>query len=330
VRYCARINLTETAGIAVEQDFYGKLVAIVNEDRVRRKELLSRHTTFRIGGFADYFVCAGKDELAPVIALCRREGISYFLIGNGSNLLVADAGYRGVVIKLDSSSSCAFVEAGDFVKVRAGAGELLSVFAREVIAKGAAGFAFAAGIPGSVGGALYMNAGAYGGEISDFLVGVQVLTENGKIVFMPREELEFSYRSSIFQNREIYALSADFCFPRGDAHAEQRRMEELSALRREKQPLEYPSAGSTFKRPSGHFAGKLIMEAGLSGLRVGGAKVAEKHCGFVVNDADATAKDVVELIAKVRESVWEKHGVRLEPEIRFLGDLSLPWGDEKR
>lgn len=322
MRENARINLTETAGIAVEQDFYGKLVAIVNEDRVRRKELLSRHTTFRIGGFADYFVCVDKEELAPVIALCRREKVPCFLIGNGSNLLAADTGYCGVVIKLDSSGDCTFFEAGDFVKARVGAGELLSAFAREAAAQGAAGFAFAAGIPGSIGGALYMNAGAYGGEISDFLVGVQVLTGNGEVVFMPKDELEFSYRSSIFQKKEIYALFADFCFPRGDVCEEQKQIEELSALRREKQPLEYPSAGSTFKRPAGNFAGKLIMESGLSGFRVGGAKVAEKHCGFVVNDAGATAKDVMELIAKVKEIVWEKQGVKLEPEIRFLGDFS--------
>lgn len=315
----AQRNLTETAGNAVEQDFYEKLVAIVNEDRVQRNELLGRHTTFRIGGPADYFVCAAGEELPHIIALCKSEGMPYFLIGNGSNLLAADAGYRGTVIKLCQTGVLSFEEGEESLTARVGAGVALSVFAKEVAARGGAGFAFAAGIPGSIGGAIYMNAGAYGGEIADFISRVQVLTGSGEIVAMEKEELKFSYRSSILQERELYVLSADFCFPKGDIHAERERIEELAALRRQKQPLEFPSAGSTFKRPYGYFAGKLIMEAGLSGLRVGGAKVAEKHCGFVVNDKDATAADVAALIAKVQALVWEKHGVRLSPEIRFLG-----------
>ncbi|MDE7327224.1 MAG: UDP-N-acetylmuramate dehydrogenase [Lachnospiraceae bacterium] len=314
-----RGNLTETAGNAVEQDFYGKLVAIVNEDRIQRKELLGCHTTFRIGGPADYFVCVKEEELAPVIALCKREGMPCFLIGNGSNLLVSDTGYRGTVIKLCQTKAFSFEDQGECLVAHVGAGVALAAFAREVAARGGAGFAFAAGIPGSVGGAIYMNAGAYGGEIADFFVGARVLLASGEIAAIKKEELRFSYRSSILQQRELYVLSADFCFPKGEARAEQGRIEELAALRREKQPLEFPSAGSTFKRPAGLFAGKLIMEAGLAGCRVGGAKVAEKHCGFVVNDGNATAADVAALIARVQDTVWQKHGVRLEPEIQFLG-----------
>lgn len=315
------LNLTETAGNAVEQDFYGKLVAIVSEDRVRRNELLARHTTFRIGGPADYFVCADKEQFASVLALCRNEGMPYFVIGNGSNLLVSDAGIRGVVLRLDRADSILFYPEKDRLTARVGAGMLLSMFAKEAASRGAAGFAFAAGIPGSVGGAVFMNAGAYGGEIKDFLVSVRAVEPGGEIVTLTAGELKLSYRFSILQKEEFYVLDADFSFPLGDAVEECRKIEELAARRREKQPLEYPSAGSTFKRPEGYFSGKLIMDAGLAGLRVGGAKVSEKHCGFIVNDGNATAGDVMGLIAKIQETVQEKYSVFLETEIRMLGEF---------
>lgn len=315
------LNLTETAGNAVEQDFYGKLVAIINEDRVHKNELLGRHTTFRIGGPADYFVCAGREQLASVVALCRQEGMPYFVIGNGSNLLVSDEGYRGVVIRLDKTEEMVFDDAGEYLTGSVGAGVMLSAFAKEAARRGAVGFEFAAGIPGSIGGAIFMNAGAYGGEIKDCLVRVRVLNRDGQIVTMRAEELQLSYRGSILQKEELYVLDADFRFEKGDAKAALERIEELNAMRRAKQPLEYPSAGSTFKRPEGYFAGKLIMDAGLAGFAVGGAKVSEKHCGFVINGKDATARDVRLLIAAVQAAVWEKYGVRLETEIRLLGEF---------
>lgn len=316
------LNLTETAGNAVEQGFYGKLVAIVNEERVQKNELLGRHTTFRIGGPADYFVCADKEQFAAVAALCRKEGMPYCVMGNGSNLLVSDAGYRGVVVRLDRADGMFFSHEGEHIFARVGAGAPLSVFAREAAARGAKGFAFAAGIPGSIGGAIFMNAGAYGGEIKDFLVRVRALSADGEAITLSAEELEFSYRFSILQKKELYVLEADFCFGHGDAVDEQRKIEELARARSEKQPLKYPSAGSTFKRPEGHFAGKLIMDAGLSGFRVGGAQVSEKHCGFIINENNATARDVVELIKKVQDTVQKKFGIRLEPEVRMLGDFT--------
>lgn len=305
----------------MEQDFYGKLIAIVGEDRVRRNELLGRHTTFRIGGPADYFVCADKEQFVSVIALCRKEAMPYFVIGNGSNLLVSDAGFCGVVIQLTRAEDILFAEEGDALCARVGAGVLLSAFAKEAAARGAKDFAFAAGIPGSIGGAVFMNAGAYGGEIADFLVSVRALDGEGKVVRLSGQEMDFSYRFSILQKQELYVLDAEFRFPKGDAAQERKKIEELAARRRQKQPLEYPSAGSTFKRPKDNFAGKLIMEAGLAGVSVGGAKVSEKHCGFVVNEKNATARDVAELIAKVQQTVREKYGVWLEQEIRMLGEF---------
>ena len=299
--------------------FLERLREVLGSEQCFTQEDMKKHTTFQAGGPAEYYVRPKRSQIQPVLSLCRQYGIPWMVIGNGSNLLAADAGYRGTVIKLCQTGVLSFEEGEESLTARVGAGVALSVFAKEVAARGGAGFAFAAGIPGSIGGAIYMNAGAYGGEIADFISRVQVLTGSGEIVAMEKEELKFSYRSSILQERELYVLSADFCFPNGDIHAERERIEELAALRRQKQPLEFPSAGSTFKRPYGYFAGKLIMEAGLSGLRVGGAKVAEKHCGFVVNDKDATGADVAALIAKVQALVWEKHGVRLSPEIRFLG-----------
>lgn len=305
----------------MEQDFYEKLAAAAGGGRVHKNEPLKNHTTFRIGGPADYFVRVCRERFAAVIALCRREGVPYFVIGNGSNLLVSDAGFRGVVLCLDRSEEMVFEDAGEYLTGSAGAGVLLSAFAMEAARRGAAGFEFAAGIPGSVGGAVFMNAGAYGGEIGDYLVSARVLNREGRIVTMRREELRFSYRSSILQREELFVLDAGFRFEKGDARAALGRIGELNAMRRAKQPLEYPSAGSTFKRPEGYFAGKLIMDAGLADFAVGGAKVSGKHCGFVINEKNATAKDVAAVIAAVQAAVLEKYGVRLETEIRLLGEF---------
>ncbi len=307
----------------MKQDFFGRLSEVVSCGQIKREELLSRHTTFRIGGPADFFVeVKSAAEAAGVLALCREEGVPYLLIGSGSNLLVSDRGCRGVVIKFSGELCGAeFEEDGDILRARAGAGTPLAQFAREIAAHGGAGFEFAAGIPGSVGGGVYMNAGAYGGEIRDFLTGARVLSADGALAYKTAEELELGYRSSRLQREEWYVLEAEFAFSRTEPESIRRKIEELAKMRMQRQPLEYPSAGSTFKRPEGYFAGKLIMETGLAGLRVGGAEVSEKHCGFLINRGGATAWDVLRLASQVQNAVQEKFGVVLELEIRLAGDF---------
>lgn len=307
----------------MEDRFLTALTGLIPEERVKTSEYLCNHTTYRIGGPADYYVTVYTEtEAASVVALCHSSGVPLFLLGNGSNLLVSDKGFRGVVLQLAGElSEAVFEEQGDTITARVGAGRLLGQFAREAIQHGAAGFAYAAGIPGSIGGAICMNAGAYGGEIRNQLVSVRLLTAEGSILEKTADRLELSYRHSALQKENWYVLTADFCFEKGDRGEEVRRVEELSAMRRAKQPLEYPSAGSTFKRPEGYFAGKLIMDAGLAGFRIGGACVSEKHCGFVVNTGQATARDVWQLIRHVQAVVMEKAGVMLEPEVRMLGEF---------
>ncbi|MDE7299973.1 MAG: UDP-N-acetylmuramate dehydrogenase [Lachnospiraceae bacterium] len=307
----------------MKQDFFDRLSEVVDCGQIKRNELLSRHTTFRIGGPADFFVeVKSAAETAGVLALCREEKMPCLLIGNGSNLLVSDRGCRGVVVRLAGELCGAeFEEDGERLTARAGAGRALTQFAREIAAHGGAGFEFAAGIPGSVGGAVYMNAGAYGSEMRDFLTGARVLTGEGELVFKTAEELELAYRSSRLQREDWYVLEAEFSFPRAEPESIRRKIEELAKKRAQKQPLEYPSAGSTFKRPEGHYAGKLIMDAGLAGLRVGGAEVSEKHCGFLINRGGATAWDVLRLADRVQNAVREKYGVTLELEVRLVGDF---------
>lgn len=296
------------------------LEQIVGAEGVRTDEPMSRHTTFRIGGSADYFVMPKtKEEIQAVLVYCRKEKIASYIIGNGSNLLVGDKGFRGVIIQIDRTFGA--VTFTDAYTVRAEAGVLLSKLAGEVAERSLTGFEFAFGIPGTVGGAVYMNAGAYGGEIKDCIVSALVLDEENRMRTLTKEELSFSYRSSAAAQNGYVVLEAVFRFEKGDREAVFSKMAALTEQRREKQPLNYPSAGSTFKRPEGYFAGKLIMDAGLRGYRVGGAMVSEKHCGFVVNEKDATAKDVRRLMADVDKRVFEKFGVHLEPEIRFVGEF---------
>lgn len=307
----------------MNQDFNRKLIAIISEEKIKTNELLASHTTFRIGGPADYFVLPENvQEAAAVLKLCVKEQMPYQIIGNGSNILASDEGYRGLVLKFpDDRSSMQFWQKDDRLHAKVGAGVLLMVFAREAAKQGAAGFEFAAGIPGSIGGAVYMNAGAYGGEIKDFLVSVSVLDEAGEQKKLTVQELELSYRSSSLQKQPLYVYEAEFCFPSGNIEEAQKRIDELMRMRREKQPLEYPSAGSTFKRPQGYYAGKLIMDAGLGGFRIGGAEVSQKHCGFVVNVENASAKDVMAVIAHVQKTVQERYSVALEMEVRLLGEF---------
>lgn len=296
-----------------------KFCDLLGEERVFTGEAMSRHTTFKIGGPADYFLMPDKDtDVGRIVKICKESAIPYFILGNGSNLLVGDGGYRGAVIQIYKNMSAVTVE-GTEITVQAGA--LLSSVA--AVAKNAAltGFEFAGGIPGTMGGAVVMNAGAYGGEMKDVLTEVTVMDEEGEIVTLPADKLELGYRTSIIKTAGYIVLEAKLQLKEGNPEVIRETMKDLTIRRTTKQPLEYPSAGSTFKRPEGYFAGKLIMDSGLAGYQVGGAQVSEKHCGFVINAGGATARDVRTLMDNVRDIVYKKYGVTLEPEVKFLGDF---------
>ena len=259
-------------------------------DRVLLEEPMKRHTTFRIGGPAEVFVMPGNlEEMQRILEICRTEDLPYFILGNGSNLLVSDRGYRGVVIQLDRNFGEVKVEG---TEIHASAGALLSTIAVAARRASLTGFEFAGGIPGTLGGAVVMNAGAYGGEMKDVLRKVMVMDQSGKVFEIPAEELQMGYRTSIIKTAGYIVLGAVLSLKEGNLEEIKMLTRKLSEQRTSKQPLEYPSAGSTFKRPEGYFAGKLIMDSGLRGYRVGGAQVSEKHCGFVINTGDATAEDV--------------------------------------
>ena len=286
-------------------------------DSVCTDELMSRHTTFRIGGPASVFVTPKSEkDLVTAIEICRSQDAPYFILGNGSNLLVSDQGYDGVVVHIGSDLRDISVEG---TEITAKTGAMLSQVAHAALAHGLTGMEFAAGIPGSLGGACMMNAGAYGGEMSQILVGVRALDDKGQIVELAADQLELGYRHSIMMEKQYVVLGARIHLEKGNPEKIQAQMDDLKEKRIAKQPLEYPSAGSTFKRPEGAFAGKLIMDAGLRGFRIGDAMVSEKHCGFVVNAGKATAEDVCVVISHVQQVVMEKYGKELEPEIRFLG-----------
>lgn len=306
----------------MEQRLVEELRAIAGEDSVRQMEPMSRHTTFRVGGPADVLVLSQRNTLPDVLRLCRQHDVPYYVVGNGSNLLVGDGGIRGVVIKIAKAmEELRLSEEGGRYELVAGAGTLLSKAANFAAANSLCGMEFAAGIPGSVGGAIVMNAGAYGGEIADILSHVTVLTPDGKEREIAAEELALGYRTSCIAARGYIVLEAVFHLALGDPEEIRKRMGEIREQRTAKQPLEYPSAGSTFKRPEGYFAGKLIQDAGLRGYRVGGAQVSEKHCGFVINCGGASAADIRKLISEVTDKVWEQSGVRLEPEVKMAGEF---------
>ena len=282
-------------------------------------EPMSRHTTFRTGGPADIYIePSGVEELKQVLDICREENVAYTIIGNGSNLLVGDGGYRGVLISFGKPFAQVTIEGA---QVRTGAGALLSAVAKQVLNASLTGFEFAAGIPGTIGGAVVMNAGAYGGELCQVLREATVLTPEGEVKTLPAEELELGYRTSCIQKNGYIVLEAVLQLQRGNADDIRAVMDALASKRREKQPLEYPSAGSTFKRPEGHFAGRLIQDAGLRGFRVGGAQVSEKHCGFVINRDHATSADILSLCRQVQEKVKAQFGVELELEVKLLGEF---------
>ena len=292
---------------------------ILGNDRVLEAEPMSKHTTFRIGGPADLFVAPENiDEIKKLIAICKEEEVPYFILGNGSNLLVSDKGYRGVIMQLYRSFGQITLKENE---IHAQAGALLSGIAAMAREASLTGFEFAGGIPGTLGGAVVMNAGAYGGEMKDVLKEVTVLTPEGEIVTLQADELQMGYRTSVVKEAGYIVLEAVISLKEGNPEEIKNRMQELAAMRSSKQPLSYPSAGSTFKRPEGYFAGKLIMDSGLRGYQVGGAQVSEKHCGFVINAGNATAKDVTTLMADVQRIVMEKFGVKLEPEVKLLGEF---------
>jgi len=310
--------------MGAESKITAAFMDVIGEENVRLKEPLSLHTTFRIGGAADFFLEPENErQLIRLLRLCRERDVEAFLIGNGSNLLVSDEGYHGAVISLQKH----FREISVYGQsITAEAGVSMSALARKAAEHALSGLAFASGIPGTVGGGVMMNAGAYGGEIAQVCRRVRVLDSDGAIHTYDREEMNFSYRySRLMEEESSIVLSAEFFLETGDEEEIYARMADYNSRRREKQPLEYPSAGSTFKRPEGYFAGKLIQDAGLKGYRVGGMEVSEKHSGFVINRGKGTAADAVSLINDIRKTVKEAFGVTLEPEVRLLGFTASPW-----
>lgn len=288
----------------MNQQFLTELKAVTAENRIFTDEPMKKHTTFRVGGPADVLIQPKRAELASVIRLCREYDIPYQVIGNGSNLLVGDRGIRGAVIEMLSKKDEICVE-DDCITV--GAGMLLSKTANCAAEHGLTGMEFAAGIPGSIGGAVVMNAGAYGGEMKDILTAVTVLDKDGNEKKLTVEELELGYRTSCILKKGYIVTEAKMKLLHGEEKKIRARMDELKKQRVEKQPLEFPSAGSTFKRPEGYFAGKLIMDAGLRGYQVGDAQVSEKHCGFVINRGNATAADVRTLMQNVSVASCHRH-----------------------
>lgn len=294
-------------------------LTIISEDRILEREPMKNYTTFSVGGPAKFLITVNNGkELADVLSLIKKNEEKYFLLGNGSNILVSDKGYDGVVIKLG----------GDFQqietnedRIKVGAGVTLSMLAKTAMQNSLTGLEFASGIPGTVGGALFMNAGAYGGEMKQVVTEVTAVDKEGNTVILDNAAMEFGYRTSSLKKNGLIALGCTVKLENGDKDTIINTMHDLSLKRKEKQPLEYPSAGSTFKRPEGYFAGKLIEDSGLGGFCVGGAQVSEKHKGFVINRDNASAKDVKKLIDEVIQTVKDKQGVTLEPEVIFLGDF---------
>ena len=297
-----------------------RISQFVPKENILEKELMSRHTTFKVGG--PCFILVKIDEVSQLKELLPylvEEKIPYFFLGNGSNLLVSDKGYEGVVITFSKKLAEDVTVEGD--KIVAGGGVLLSKVAKYALDENLTGFEFAAGIPGTVGGAMVMNAGAYDGEMKQIVENVEVIDKAGNLRVLSCEEMEFGYRTSILKREPFIVTKTTFKLDKGDKDVIKGKMDDLAAKRRDKQPLEFPSAGSTFKRPEGHFAGKLIMDAGLRGYQVGGARVSDKHCGFVVNVDNATATDVHNLMEDVIKKVQEEFQVTLEPEVIRLGEF---------
>lgn len=299
------------------QKLYETLCNINGTEQVQRDEPMSRHTTFHIGGPAALFcIPRSVPALAATVKACIEADIPYYILGNGSNVLVSDTGYQGVVIQLFRNMDGIRIR-GTEMEVEAGA--LLVKIAHTAAKESLTGLEFASGIPGTLGGGLTMNAGAYGGEMKDVVKEAVVMKPDGEILRLTKEELELGYRTSVIARKGYLVISALLELKEGEAEVIRARMQELKEARTSKQPLEYASAGSTFKRPEGYFAGKLIMDAGLRGFTVGGAQVSEKHCGFVINRGGATAQNVMDLVRQVQNEVKKQFGVDLELEVKLLG-----------
>ena len=295
---------------------YDRLIQIAGEDAVFTDEPMSRHTSFRIGGPADYFITPKTEESLKMLEeYCRKQELPFCVIGNGTNLLVSDEGVRGIVISTcDGMTGLCFED----LQVTAQAGVLLSKLANAAAKKSLTGLEFAAGIPGSLGGGITMNAGAYGGEMKDVLVSADVYVPGEGIITFAADELKLGYRTSLIKEKGYTVLSAKLQLEEGDEAAIRARMDELKTSRVSKQPLDYPSAGSAFKRPEGYFAGKLISDAGLKGCTIGGAQVSEKHAGFVINRGDARSSDVLLLIDHIKAVLLERFGVEIETEVVYV------------
>lgn len=293
------------------------LEGFVPTENIYLQEPMASHTTFRVGGPADCLITLeNEQQLQKVQRYLHLVEIPFFVLGNGSNVLVSDEGYKGVILQVGDRMSEIKVEGR---RIIAQAGARMSHVARVAMENGLTGLEFASGIPGTVGGGVVMNAGAYGGEMKQVVESVTVVDPNGEILELDNSTMEFGYRYSIIRNQPFVVTKVTYLLQEGDTEQIKATMDDLAARRREKQPLEYPSAGSTFKRPEGHFAGALIMDAGLRGFRMGGAQVSEKHCGFVINAGSATSADIMNLIQEVRFRVKEQFNVELEPEVVFLG-----------
>ncbi|MCI6552216.1 MAG: UDP-N-acetylmuramate dehydrogenase [Lachnospiraceae bacterium] len=303
----------------MNSSIYDYIKEIIPEENILFDEPMSRHTTFRVGGSAKCLLrVSSKEQMMKLVPFLQVTDQEYFVLGNGSNLLVGDKGYPGIIVKLESAMGSVAVEDG---RMRVPAGTLLSQTAAVARDSGLTGMEFASGIPGTVGGGIVMNAGAYGGEMKQIVESVEVMNREGEILVLDNDTMEFGYRTSVIKNRPFIVLETVLRLVPGNREEITARMEELAAKRREKQPLEYASAGSTFKRPEGYFAGKLIMDAGLRGFSIGGAQVSEKHCGFVINKGTALAADIREVIEEVQRRVREKFGVTLEREVIYLGEF---------
>lgn len=293
-----------------------KLLSV--SDNIIFNEEMKKHTTFRIGGAADAFAdVSSVEEIKALIRICKENNYPYMVVGNGSNLLVSDKGIRGLVIHIGKNMSKCRANGG---RLNVEAGAMMSAVAKLACENSLSGFEELSGIPGTVGGGIYMNAGAYGGEIKDVLESVTYLDENLEVYKKSSEELELGYRTSIFQKRPYIILSCVIKLSKGNQDEIKKKMADYKSRRNAKQPITVPSAGSTFKRPVGYFAGKLIQDSGLMGYSIGGASVSELHAGFIVNNNNATARDVMDLISHIRKTVYEKFGVQLEPEVKLTGE----------
>lgn len=304
--------------LQINQNFVDEIRERIEAEKFLLNEPMKEHTTFKIGGPADYLIFPSSiDEVAFIFHTLGKYGIPFVILGNGSNVLVLDRGIRGAVIKFDSPMS--FIKRND-VRITAGAGALLQDVSNFAVKNSLAGMEFACGIPGSIGGAVFMNAGAYDGEMKSIVEGVRAVSPKGEVTEFEVDDLDFSYRHSVFQKNGYAVCEVELKLIPGDKKNIEEKVAGFTKRRESKQPLEMPSAGSTFKRPEGYYAGTLIEQTGLKGFAVGGAEISVKHAGFVVNTGGATAKDVLELIRQVQQRVFEKNGVRLFPEVRILGE----------